>query len=44
MDKKELLGWCGHPVGFGCIICDSCRNEANKIIASKKNRKKKVNG
>ena len=46
MANKELLGWCGHSVGFGSIICNGCRDEANKIVASKKNknRKKKVNG
>ena len=46
MAIKELIGWCQHPVNYGSMICDGCRNETNKIIASKKNknRKKKVNG
>ena len=46
MTIKQLLGWCGHPVNYGSIICDGCRHEANVSIASKKkkNRRKKVNG
>lgn len=45
MIVKQLLGWCGHPVEYGTIICDGCRKEVNRQRASKKNKKnrRKVN-